>query len=365
MNILFISKGGEELGIAMRCADEGYSVILFVEDDNYSLVGDGIVNKSKFPKHITNLNGSCIASSTNQLIELEKPNLVISTSPGMGRVVDYLREQGIETFGGGHWADTLSNGGGYSVKILNRIGVNVWDGESGIKVSCGAWWNGFRLSSPYISFNENYFLTGSIGSLIPSAGNISHHISPESKIFKNTIGKMERLLKKTKFKGNISISCTVSRNNIYGTLFITSSLFLPSLLEAYKGSVTELLSAIVAGREPKGKFTTDYTLSIPITIPPYPFHVPSTNASTEIEGVCLSNLKHLYLKDVRKDGDNYGSVGNELMVVSARGRDINEARKRAYKTIPNLSIQSIQYRVDIGERAIKDEKTLGGWGYLD
>ena len=67
---------------------------------------------------------------------------------------------------------------------------------------------------------------------------------------------------------------------------------------------------------------------------------------------------------MEKEGDIYKSAGNELMVVSARGRDVNEAKKRAYKTISNLSIEDVQYRTDIGERAVRDGNVLEKWRYL-
>ena len=290
MTLLFISSQGEGLGLAMRCAEEGYTTSLFTEDDDSGFVGVGLVNISSFSKHLLSPSRNCIASNINQLLSLERPDIVIMTSPGMGRVTDYLRDDGVKVFGGGHWADTLSNGGGYTKEIMKRIGVGVWKGEVGVEICCGAWWNGFRLTSPYISLNETHFLTGSLGPRIPSAGNVSHHISTDFKIFTEGIGRMERLLKKTKFKGNISLSSVVTKNGLFGISFITSPLFFPSLLESYKGSVTELLSGVVSGQESRGKFTTDYTLSIPVSIPPYPHAL--NGSSVDIGGVCVSNLRH-------------------------------------------------------------------------
>lgn len=364
MTLLFVSEDGENLGLAMRCVDEGYSVSFYTESEEAAFVGNGIVDKSAFSKHILNCNKECIASNLNQLMEVERPDIVVFDSLHLGKAADYLREKGVSVFGSGRWADTLSNGGSYAKGIMKRVGITPFKKEVGVRVSCGAWWNGFSLLSPYISFNENRELTGSLGRVVKSSGNVSHSVSVKSRIFKESIEKMERLLKKTKFRGNISLSCIATKDRLYGISFLTSSLFLPSLLESYKGSVTELLVSITEGREIKGEFTSDYTLSVPVSIPPRPFDCDCLDV--EVGGICPSNLRHLYLTNLKLDGDMYRSARGEgeLLVASARGRDVNEAKKRAYKTISNLSIEDVQYRTDIGDRILGSEETLKGWGYL-
>jgi len=70
--------------------------------------------------------------------------------------------------------------------------------------------------------------------------------------------------------------------------------------------------------------------------------------------------------DTKKVGKEYMSAGSKgrLMQVVARGRTVDECRRRVYRTISNLSIDNVQYRTDIGYAAVKAEKQLGNWGYL-
>jgi len=70
--------------------------------------------------------------------------------------------------------------------------------------------------------------------------------------------------------------------------------------------------------------------------------------------------------DVCKNGAGYESAGlsGRLMMVSARGRNVGECKKRVMKTISNLEIGDVQYRVDSTHRVLLEESKLKGWNYL-
>ena len=363
MTILFISQLGDSLGLAMRCQSEGYSTFLFTE--NPTLSGNGIISRPSFNRHVVNRAGDCIASNTNQLLSETHPDLIIIDGYGLGKVADYIREQNLPVFGSSHWTDTLSTDSDYARDIMNRVEIEKWVDESGVKVECGLFWNGLQSLFPFIVWNEDRFLTDSLGSRIDSASNIVSSLLPLSPLITNGIGRMERLLKKSKFRGIISLSSIVTRGELYGISFTTSTLYLSSLLELYKGSVTDLLLSIATGRKPTGELTTDYALSLLLSIPPFPSSATS-HQETAVKGVSPSNLKHIYLMDVCKNGAGYESAGlsGRLMMVSARGRNVGECKKRVMKTISNLEIGDVQYRVDSTHRVLLEESKLKGWNYL-
>lgn len=365
MNILFISLKGQGLGLAKRCSSEGYQTDLHIEDDASILAGSGIVDSPMFSGHLINRSGECIASNAKQLLSETKPDLIVFDGERVGKVADYFREQNLPVFGNCYWSDCLSSRNGYVNNILRRVGVEKWKGEEGMKVDVGVWWNGLCSLFPFVVFNEDRFMNDSLGPHIDSAGNVVKGV--EGKLVDESIYRLERLLKKTKFRGLISVSLVVTRTKIYAISFTTSFLYLPSLLEIYKGSVTDLLMSVANGRKPEGEFTTDYALSLLLSIPPFPASVASLPKSP-IKGVSPSNLKHLYLMNVCKDGGGYESAGidSALMWVSARGRTIGEARKRVFSTVSNISVDSVQYRTDMTteKKILRDEEKLLGWGYL-
>jgi phosphoribosylamine-glycine ligase len=359
MTLLFISREGDSLGLAMRCISEDFSIFFYTEDESASFVGNGIVTKPAFSKHLLSRSQECIASNVNQLLTEIKPDLVIVDGEGMGKVADYIKEQNIPVFGSSHWSDTISSNADYAGSVMKRVGIDRWKKEDGIHIEVGMWWNGIQFLSPFLVWNEDRFMTSSLGCRVESASNIISSLPFTSKLIGEGVGKMERLLKKSKFRGILSMECVVTKGKVYGISFTTSTLFLPSLLELYKGSVTELLLAVANGRKSDGEFTTDYALSLLLSTPPYP--CPTNGyVKTAISGVSPFNLKHLYMVDVEKYGDSYGNAGvsGKLMWVSARGRDVGEAKKRVMKTISNLTITDVQYRVDSTTRISIEEKKL-------
>jgi phosphoribosylamine-glycine ligase len=70
---------------------------------------------------------------------------------------------------------------------------------------------------------------------------------------------------------------------------------------------------------------------------------------------------------MEKNGEVYESAGlsGQLMLVSARGRDVGECKKRVSKTISNLEIEDIQYRTDSTHRISIEESKLQEWGLLN
>jgi phosphoribosylamine-glycine ligase len=124
--------------------------------------------------------------------------------------------------------------------------------------------------------------------------------------------------------------------------------------------------AVASGRKSEGEFTTDRALSLLLSIPPYPNPLLSDYSKTIIKGISPSNLRHLSLIDVMKDGDGYENAGvsGRLMMVSARGRDVGECKKRVMKTISNLDIEDVQYRTDSTTRYMVEENKLKEWNYL-
>ena len=365
MTLLFVSTSGKCLGLARRCATEGYKVNLHIENECCLSVGEGIVDKLSPYRRLLNRGGECIVTTANRLFDEVKPDLIIFEGNGMGKVADYARDENYSVFGNSYWSDCLSNRSGYADNILHRIGIEKWKGEDGVRVEVGMWWNGLRSLSPFIIFNEGRFMNDSLGPNINSAGNAIK--MAEGKMIDESIQKIECLLKKTRFRGIISLSLVITKSKILAVSFTTSLLYLPSLLEIYKGSVSDLLLSTAESRKPEGKFTTDYALSIFLSIPPFPA-VTASSPNIPLKGVSPSNLKHLYLMDVCRNGSGYESAGanGSLMWVSARGRTVGEAKKRVYKTISNISIPDIQYRTDIisENEVTKKEKKLVDWNFL-
>ncbi len=358
MNILFISREGQSLGLALRCQEEGFPTSFYVEEREAAFVGNGIVTKPLFNKQLLCQNGDYILSSLNQLVADVKPDLIIVEGKGMGRISDYLREEKYNVFGGSYWSDTLSSSLSYGREVMKRVGIKEWKGEEGVRVEVGVWWNGMQMLSNYMVWNEERFMNDSLGCKIDSSSHITKVIGSDSYMVREGIGRVEKLLKKSRFRGILSLSCIVSEKQIYGVVFQSSFTFLPSLLELYKGSVTQLLLGVASMQKMEGMFSGDISLSLLLSIPPFP--TPHTGTSMEVQGINKYNLPHLYLNDMMKEGEEWYSGGRDgkLCMVCARGREIGECKKRVMKTISNLNIEDVQYRTDFTTRFLKQQKSV-------
>ena len=327
MNILFISHEGDSLGLAMRCQEEGHPTTIYLPEEDAKCIGDGLIEKPLFNKPIRKLNESCLATNTNELLKEVKPDLVVFDSIGYGKVAEFIREKGIVVFGSSVWSDLLVKDEDYSNQIRRRIKLELSDEYVVL-------WNGSSICASFSIKNEKRLMTGGLGREVESSGLIiTSHLKSE------TNNEIEKILKRVKFRGVLSISQSFSSSLIY--LF--------PILETYKGSVADFLFSIASGKKFEGEVTQDYALSLLISIPPYPYHIPCRNVN--VGGINECNLKHLYLVDVAKPVGVYETTGSSGKVgwVAARGRSIKEARRRVYKTISNLSIDDVQYRMDIGE----------------
>lgn len=371
MNILFISKNGNSLNLAERVKLEGHNSSLYIINKNARKIGEGMISKPPYNGHILKSGGYIVSTSIDKLLKDTTPDLVVFDTYGMGRIADYVKGNGVKVLGGCRWADYVEVNREYSDTLMKQVGIIIAPKSkfSHIKVGCELWWNGLSANIYNIIFDDDRFMDGDVGVSVGCAGNIVKMISNKARVVVEGIGKMERLLKKTTYRGPLSLNFLITPSNLYGVNFVIG--FRPnsthSLLELYRGNVTKLLWLIASSGQIKGEFSSDYAIAVRLSIPPYP-HTKYTEGGQldlDVDGINMWNSKHIWLRDVYKD-KTYKSAGcdGNLLSVTARGRDVMECRKRAYRTIDNLTIEDKQYRTDIGVRVDRDEKDLKRWGWF-
>jgi phosphoribosylamine-glycine ligase len=86
-----------------------------------------------------------------------------------------------------------------------------------------------------------------------------------------------------------------------------------------------------------------------LSVYPYPHAKPET--PLEIFGLNSANQKHMWQMDVTQIEKKpmCGQLTGNAGYVIARGKTVQEAMRRVYRTISNLQIQGLQYRNDIGK----------------
>lgn len=239
----------------------------------------------------------------------------------------------------------------------------------GVEVSAEIWWNGLTALVHNITYEEKKLMNDDVGPTCGCAGNIVKMVSDKAKVITEGIGKMIPLLKKTKYRGPIDLNSIITPNKLYGLEFTVRFGYdaLQALYELHKGSITQVLYNVAVGNRDIGEFTSDYAIAVRLSIPPYP-HTDEPDEMIKgvpVLGVRDANVKHIWWGDVSKN-KYYQSAGvaGDVATATARGRSVEECRRRVYRTIDNLIIPEGQWRTDIGKRVIADEKQLKSWGWI-
>ena len=349
MRFLFVSRRGASLSLATRVVSEGHKVNFFVNNLNYKLLGNGIIEKTKIG-------------------EAYNCDVAIFDEAGMGEYASKMSKNK-PTIGSSIFADTFNNDITYKQKVLDKCGIQL-SANSGIELHTTAWFNGFSFVAPYHSyFKKTKFMEHEMGLDTESMGCLLwYHKS--NKITKAFLTPLLKELKKTGYVGAVNITSNINADNF--TLaniclgFLYDSTY--AALEGLRQPLGEFLYRLAFEGIKRVKASGDFLVATRVSIPPYPFPMSEQlNKSVSVSGIDENNLKHLWLRDMMEDEEgNYCSAGCDgyLMTVTARGLTINKAFRRTYRTISNLKIENLQYRSDLSSGLDEKYAKVKEWGYF-
>lgn len=415
MKILLISKDGDGVGLAHKLALEGNDVLVYIQDPKFSKVGEGMFRRvSSWRPYVEEVDFVfCdmvgLGGFSKALNRMGKPYFGCSE---IADVMELDRERGMELFAkfGIDTPQTLSfptveeakavvdfwEAPGYVIKPNGNLSTSstyvtkdpdlyLWSLSQlpsdtslivqklavGVEVSTEGWFNGRDWIQPFNhTFEEKKFMDRSHGPNTGCMGNVVI-TTPSNKLTQATVEKLTPFLKKISYKGPIDINCIVDANQIYA-LEITARMgydAMEALTEGLKEPLTDLLFEVAVGVKREMLITDDYMIAVRGSVPPWPHSEPSRDmAGMPIIGVDEHNLKHLFLTDAYFDAEadtyRYAASDGVLLKATARGRSVQEAQSRVYRTLSNLEVQDMQYRADIGNRVDNDLRLLQSWGWI-
>lgn len=222
--------------------------------------------------------------------------------------------------------------------------------------SLGCWFNGIDFVFPVFGIvDDNYFMDRDRGYPALMGSTIRIFKEPP-KIFMNTMWKLKSWLRSANFRGFMMVDCDSAGVINIHPHFRFDSLY--ATLEAMQEELGRTLVEIFNGSKKNIRCCRyEYAIAVRISVPPYPYpqwieqHV-LIGTHNKIKGYCKSNANHIWLREVEKDANGERFIAGGIVgTVTARGDNINECRRRAYRTISNLDIQWLQFRQDIGIKA--------------
>ena len=360
MRFLFVSRRGASLSLATRIVHEGHKVHFFVNNLLYKVLGKGIIDKAK-------------------ISEFHNCDIIIFDEAGMGEYASKMAKTK-PVIGSSIFADTFNNDTEYKEKVLNKCGLSIAEGyhpkhrtlesvQSAEEIYVTGWFNGFNFVRPMHSyFKKTKLMENDLGIETESMGGLLWY-HKANKITKSTLHMLIRELKKTGYIGAVNIRLSVTEDNLYikdvylGFSYDNTYMALEGIRQDYG----EMFYRLAFDGIKRIKASPDWLTATRVTVPPYPLQMnDKLNKPTLIKGINESNLKHLWLRDVYMEDNEYYSAGCDgfVLTVSARGLTPRKAIRRTHRTINNLTINNVQYRRDVIEGFEERYDRIKKWGYF-
>lgn len=89
----------------------------------------------------------------------------------------------------------------------------------------------------------------------------------------------------------------------------------------------------------------------------YPGTPRTGDPITGLDEVAAEDAPHAYVlhAGTKQDGDSVLSAGGRVLSVTATGKDLTQARERAYRAVARIRLDGSQHRTDIAAKAATGE----------
>jgi len=245
---------------------------------------------------------------------------------------------------------------------------------SGVEVAVGAFFNGHDFIYPInVNFEHKRTFPGDIGPFAGEMGTIMYWGNP-NKLFQATLEKMLPSIKESGYVGYIDINCIVNHRGIYPLEFTCRFGYptIPIQLEGITTPTGEWIYAMAAGEDFVLKTKRGFQIGVRILVPSYFSSDPKSELVQRYRDLAVSFKNPLikegvHIEDIRNDNGTWRIAGSSgvVLVVTASGTTVDEARRLVYNRVQNVMIPNMFYRTDIGAKWPIDSDRLHTWGYLE
>ena len=127
------------------------------------------------------------------------------------------------------------------------------------------------------------------------------------------------------------------------------------LLMRLKNDLVDVVTACIEGRLDSVKLDIEErsALGVVLTSAGYPGSYPKGMPISGIDSAEELDNVQVFQAGTCKEGDRVLASGGRVLCVTALGRDLREAQKRAYEGMDRLSMEHSQFRSDIGLKGLK------------
>ena len=234
----------------------------------------------------------------------------------------------------------------------------------GVEMSTEAWFNGDKFILPINStMEEKKLFPGGVGSNTGCMGNVVWFWDIDtSKILHDRLFKnLEPLLRKAKYFGPVDINAIWTQSGPLGLEFTARFGYdaVQAMDQLLNISMYDFLYKLNGmDTMPVDPDPYKYAGAVRVSIPPFP-HSTDSVPQVPIIGITKNIKRNLYLSDVTfKEGLETGGYDGYIMCVADYGKSIPRLFDHIYGIIDVLEIPNKQYRNDIGQRVMREQKEI-------
>lgn len=390
MKVLFLSQRGQGLTVANSMASEGHDVSFFCRTEPLHSGSNGIVT---------------FVDSWRPVFKSQ--DLIVCDSAGFGQYERVFRENAKLIVGCSEVADLLTLDLEKSLRALGAVGVkipishvasteqdlsDVFESQecpylaasignpdsplvyelrsesqclwafsalqkpvhftsvpNGFRLVCQGWFNGRNWLDPFfLSIPEQETIADSHGTRA-SMGTITRRLA-SGVLSKATLELFTEKFRATNYRGPVAVHCVVSEGEITG-LRVECGI-IPGLMESQlegistKTSTFDFFYDLALSKSEKINTTYDYTIAVPV-------FVDKMSAGAPIGYSDVMAAIHLHFcMSFTEDKGLHMCVGGDgpAFYATARGRTVDEARSRVYRTLRNVYVPGSFYSRNVGKK---------------
>lgn len=265
------------------------------------------------------------------------------------------------------WSGALDSDQEYAQKIINMIGWKSGPITPGINIYFTSWFNGDATILSYATILYRRLMAGGCGPDIGCAGSIALFDCLTDRTHETFLKPLERILKRVSHQGVFHIHAVANSSTFY-VKGVSTRIYHPLTLVALENTNLAVANVFLKTLDVTSRSLRPLdpvASSVFLSAPPYPYQLTQQLPALEVRGINPGSLKHLWLEDVYTNNGQYllgssGAIGH----VTARGATPQEAFRRIYKTVSNISVPDIQYRNDVGRNINTLIESLRAQGWI-
>lgn len=354
MNILVVSEWGQSAGLADRLEREGNNVKLVLTKGGQVY----FESETVLPEYAAEL-----AIDGNF-------DVVMVDSAANGRLAERVRKGGKRVVGGSTWSEAVAGDNGYLLSVLASVGIPTTtdvNGQGSVNLYISGWFNGSKFVTRYTSLVYRRMMVGGKGKDVGCSGTLTSHRNRSGKPHTLVLKPLEQVLRRVNHCGPLHAHVVVTPVGYAVTELNTDFNHPLSMIttEGVQATLGETVASCSNPGSPESHPRTNWTSSVLMAYPPYPYHNELPVESTpKMPGVSSGVLKHINPVGMRLIGNDYHIVGGEVCYVMGGGDTFMEAVRRMYRTAENIDIPNVMYRTDVGRNVQGHLYNLEKWGWL-